>query len=132
MACTRKTLKMWRDVQGDSWLHLSVQPKVAGDPVTFASNASWEPADGSDENWPGTVLTPGPKRKKINAPGAYVIRVRVDFQGSERSSACVRAKIIKPDGTEHHKPYCGEVSGKAGDRIRRVTITIKTLGGRAA
>lgn len=115
------SFKHWLRVPDGARFELEVESESD----TFVASARLVDDRGREESWVDADLVPGPKRKTIRAPRDWAVRVRVAFTGRDLAHAIVRARLEKPDGSTHGRPFACEMSGRSGE-IRRATVVITT------
>lgn len=128
MACdgsfNQNSIQIWSRVRDGSVLELAVE--TADGVVSGARVLIDHPSGRTEERlWQDGDLNPGPKRLTLRGGCDYAIRVRVGFTGSGEAEAVVAARIEKPNGEPHGRPYRYCVSGSRGD-VERSTISIAT------
>ena len=81
------------------------------------------------EKWPQSQIHPGPKRKKLRSPQAYVLQVDVGLLDDEEVD--VEIKIVTPEGPTHGRPVRWDLDGGDGDALLGILFIkmIKTGSG---
>lgn len=98
-----------------------VQPEVQMD--TWVASGEWGAPDGTSGRWSNAKLRQG-VTLDLTVPGAsYHGYIDLDFASS--SSATIKMKIVKPDGTVHSIPY-GDTP-LSGPPMQRIYIGLFTL-----
>lgn len=123
-ACADANLKIWNRIPDGAHLELQVVGHDDRTEDQFVAQARLITTDGDEENWTDDQIRGRTKRKQLRSPKGYDVRVRIAFSRSD--SAQIQAKVIKPDGSVHAKPYCHAVAGSAGD-IHRATVIAITI-----
>lgn len=110
-------LKIWSRVPPGSTLELSAQSATAA----FDVRARFLDTNETEEVWPREDLVPGPKRQRLDFPGA--VRIAISFLSAQEQEVELHARIVKPDGKIHGMPYRETFTGSNGE-VARATIVI--------
>ncbi len=127
MACDgdydRNSFQPWARVRPASTLFVAVESE--SDTITAGARLLIDHPDGTTEErlWEDSEVRPGPMELGLQAGRMYALRVRVGFSDADEAEAVITARILRPNGSVHGKPYDYCVSGVNGD-VGRSTITI--------
>ena len=114
MPCDDHSPRMWVRVRDQSVLHLSLAPSSENYAQTVRLFINPGSPDAEVEEWTRDEVTPGPKRRTLDAGNSYELEVLLSFTTATATSVEVQAKILRPNGAVHGREFCELQSGQLG------------------
>jgi hypothetical protein len=113
----------WDQLPKGSKLVLQVDEKEVGPQAGFSVNAI-AIAGSTELQWKQGSIVGQPNIWPLPVEGLHSVTVHVLFTGKKTARALVRAGVLLPDGSRHPAAYSHELSGKAGNEPRVISLLL--------